>query len=107
VAFGCGSSKKVGDVVGEANVEAARSWACSFTSRRSSEVGDGVGYCRSWPWKSIALAPQGVWEARERKERGSSVADDGNLLLFFLGFGGSPASSRGLGMAREMVAGCV
>jgi hypothetical protein len=49
VAFGCGSSKKVGDVIGEANVEAARSWACSFTSRCFGEVGDGVGYRRSWP----------------------------------------------------------
>jgi hypothetical protein len=62
--------KKVGDVIGEEIVEVARSWACSFTSRRSGEVGDGVGYRRSWPWKSIALASPGVWEAREREERG-------------------------------------
>jgi hypothetical protein len=70
VAFGCGLSEKVGDVVREANVEAAPSWACSFTSRCSGKVGDGVGYHRSWPWKSIALAPQGVSKAREREERG-------------------------------------
>jgi hypothetical protein len=36
--------------------QSARSWACSFTYRRSGEVGDGVGYHRFWPWKSIALA---------------------------------------------------
>jgi hypothetical protein len=44
VAFGYGGSVKVGEVIGEVNVEAARSWACSFTSRCSGEVGDGVGY---------------------------------------------------------------
>jgi hypothetical protein len=70
VAFGCGLSEKVGDVVKEAIIEAARSWACSFTSRCSGEVSDGVGYRRSWPWKSIVLASPGVWEAREREERG-------------------------------------
>jgi hypothetical protein len=47
VAFGCGASEKVGDVVGEANVEAAWSYASSFTSRRSGEVGDGIGYRQS------------------------------------------------------------
>jgi hypothetical protein len=70
VAFGCGWSEKVGEVVGEVNVEAAQSWACSFTSRRFGEVSDGVGYHRFWPWKSIALASPEVWEAREREERG-------------------------------------
>jgi hypothetical protein len=49
VAFGYGGSEKVGEVVREVNVEAARSWACSFTYRRSGEVGDGVGYRRFWP----------------------------------------------------------
>jgi hypothetical protein len=44
VAFGCGRSEKVSEVVGEVNVEAAWSWACSFSSRCSGEVGDGVGY---------------------------------------------------------------
>jgi hypothetical protein len=43
VAFGCGGSEKVGEVVGEVNVEAARPWACSFTSRCSGDGGDGVG----------------------------------------------------------------
>jgi hypothetical protein len=70
VAFGCGGSEKVDEVIGEVNVEATRSWACSFTSRRSSEVGDGVGYSLLWPWKSIALASPGVYEAREREKRG-------------------------------------
>jgi hypothetical protein len=49
VAFGCSGSEKVGEVVGEVNIETARSWACSFSSRRSGEVGDGVGYRRFWP----------------------------------------------------------
>jgi hypothetical protein len=62
--------KRVGDVVGEASVKTVGSEASSFTSRRSGEVGDGVGYRRSGPWKSIALASPGVWEAREREERG-------------------------------------
>jgi hypothetical protein len=70
VALGCGGSKKVGEVVGEVSVEAAWSWAFSFTYRRSGEVGDGVGYRRSWPWKIVALASPEVWEAREREERG-------------------------------------
>jgi hypothetical protein len=60
MAFGCGLSEKVDDVVGEAIVKVAWSWACSFTSRRSGEVSDGVGYRRSWPWKSIVLASPGV-----------------------------------------------
>jgi hypothetical protein len=70
VAFGCSGSEKVDEVVGEVNVEAARSWACSFTSRHFGKVGDGVGYRRFWPWKSIALASLGVGEARKREERG-------------------------------------
>jgi hypothetical protein len=44
VTFGCGGLEKVGVVVGEVNVKAARPWACSFTSRCSSDDGDGVGY---------------------------------------------------------------
>jgi hypothetical protein len=40
---------------------------------------------------------------RERREA-SSIAFEGNLPLFFLGFGGSLASSLGLGTAREKVA---
>jgi hypothetical protein len=70
VAFGCGGSEKVGEVVGEVSVEAAWSWACSSTYRRSGEVGDGVGYHQSWPWKSVVLASPEVWEAREREKRG-------------------------------------
>jgi hypothetical protein len=60
VAFGCSGSEKVGEVVEEVNVEAAWSWACSFTSRHSSEVDDGISYRLLWPWKSIALASPGV-----------------------------------------------
>jgi hypothetical protein len=44
VAFGCGRSKKVGEVVEEVNIEAARSWACSFSSRCSGKVVDGISY---------------------------------------------------------------
>jgi hypothetical protein len=43
VAFGCGGSEKVGELVGEVDVEAAWPWACSFTSRCSGDGGDGVG----------------------------------------------------------------
>jgi hypothetical protein len=42
--FGCGGSEKLGDAAGEVNVDAARSWACFFTSRRSGDVGDGISY---------------------------------------------------------------
>jgi hypothetical protein len=44
VKFGYGGSEKVGVVVREVNVEAARLWACSFTTRCSGYDGDGVGY---------------------------------------------------------------
>jgi hypothetical protein len=43
-AFGCGASEELGDAVGEVNVDAARSWLACFTSSRSGDVGDGVGY---------------------------------------------------------------
>jgi hypothetical protein len=43
-AFGYGGSEKLGDAVGEVNVNVARSWACFFTSRCSGDVGDGIGY---------------------------------------------------------------
>jgi hypothetical protein len=42
-ALGCGGSEELGDAAGEVNVDAARSWACSFTSRCSGDGGDGVG----------------------------------------------------------------
>jgi hypothetical protein len=44
---GCGASDGLGDAAGEANFDAARSWACSFTSRCSGDGGDGVGYRRT------------------------------------------------------------
>jgi hypothetical protein len=44
VTFGCSGSEKVGVVVGEVNVEAARPWACSFASRCSGDDNDGDGY---------------------------------------------------------------
>jgi hypothetical protein len=43
VALGCGGSEELGGAAGEVNVDAARSWACSFTSRCSGDGGDGVG----------------------------------------------------------------
>jgi hypothetical protein len=43
---------------------------------------------------------------RGRREA-SDVTVDGNLPLFFPGFGDSPASSLGLGTVREKVAGRV
>jgi hypothetical protein len=44
VAFGGGGSEELGDAAGVVNVDAARSWACSFTSRCSGDGGNGVGY---------------------------------------------------------------
>jgi hypothetical protein len=46
-AFGCGGSEELGSAAGEVNVDAARSWACSFTSRCSGVGGDGVGYSQT------------------------------------------------------------
>jgi hypothetical protein len=46
-AFGCGGSEELGDAAGKANIDAARSWACSFTSRCSGDGGDGVGYSQT------------------------------------------------------------
>jgi hypothetical protein len=46
-AFGCGGSDELGDAAGEANVDAARSWACSFSSRRFGVGGDVVGYAQT------------------------------------------------------------
>jgi hypothetical protein len=45
--FGCGGSDELGDAAGEVNVDAARSWACSFTSKCSSVGGDDVGYAQT------------------------------------------------------------
>jgi hypothetical protein len=45
--FGCGGSDELGDAAGEVNVDAARSWACSFTSRCSGVGGDDVGYSQT------------------------------------------------------------
>jgi hypothetical protein len=47
VAFGCGGSEELGGAAGEVNIDAARSWACSFTSRRSGDGGNGVGYSQT------------------------------------------------------------
>jgi hypothetical protein len=44
---GCGASEELGDAAGGVNVDAARPWACSFTSRCSGDGGDGVGYRRT------------------------------------------------------------
>jgi hypothetical protein len=46
-AFGCGGSEELGSAAGEVNVDAARSWACSFTFRCSGDGGDGVGYSQT------------------------------------------------------------
>jgi hypothetical protein len=46
-AFSCGGLEELGDAAGEVNVDAARSWACSFTSRCSGVGGDGVGYSQT------------------------------------------------------------
>jgi hypothetical protein len=43
VAVGGGVSEELGDAARGVNVDAARSWACSFTSRCSGDGGDGVG----------------------------------------------------------------
>jgi hypothetical protein len=46
-AFGYGASEELGDAAGGVNVDTARPWACSFTSRCSGDGGDGVGYHRT------------------------------------------------------------
>jgi hypothetical protein len=45
--IGCGALEGLGGAAGGVNVDAARSWACSFTSRCSGDGSDGVGYCRT------------------------------------------------------------
>jgi hypothetical protein len=44
--FSCGGSEKLGDVVGEVNVDAAGSLLSVISSRCSGEVEGGVGYRR-------------------------------------------------------------
>jgi hypothetical protein len=44
MAFGCGASEKLGDVVGEVNIDAAGSKLSVISSRCSSEVEGGIGY---------------------------------------------------------------
>jgi hypothetical protein len=39
--------EELGDAAGEVNVDAARSWACSFTSKCSSDGGNGVDYSQT------------------------------------------------------------
>jgi hypothetical protein len=47
VVLGCGVLEKLGDFVGEVNVDAAGSSSSSISSRCSGEVRDGVAYRRT------------------------------------------------------------